>query len=88
MPQLEGDHTVKATTTNVSAISFDMEAGAQMITPAAKVTVVLDGQTLAVPGAATDGSWTAHFRKNGSSGPWPAMDTNTLRKRARPAGAH
>jgi hypothetical protein len=42
---------------------------------------VLDGQTMAVPGAMSNGAWTAHFRK--SAGKWAIAedDSNTLRKR-------
>jgi pimeloyl-ACP methyl ester carboxylesterase len=78
--ELDGDHTVKATTSNISAISFVMEPGAGMINPAMKTNVVLDGQTIAVPGASTNGSWTAHFRKTGTQ--WTVVDANSdaLRK--------
>lgn len=77
---LEGDHTVKATTSNVSAISFVMEPGAQSINPAVKTQVVLDGQGIVVPGASTDGSWAAHFRKNGTRWVVAGVDSNLLRK--------
>ncbi|HVW86822.1 MAG TPA: prolyl oligopeptidase family serine peptidase, partial [Bryobacteraceae bacterium] len=79
---IEGDHTVKATTSNVSALSFEMDPGAEMINPAVKTTVILDGQSLTVAAPLTDGSWTAHFRKNGTK--WAVAsdeDTKTLRKR-------
>jgi poly(3-hydroxybutyrate) depolymerase len=71
--EIEGDHTVRATTANVNALSFAMDSGAALLDPAAKVTVMLDGQTLTMPGPLTDGSWTAHFRKTGTR--WaPAVD--------------
>jgi len=45
------------------------------------VTVTIDGQTVAGPGALTDGSWTAHLRKAG--GKWALADDDSavLRKR-------
>jgi Prolyl oligopeptidase family len=78
---IEGDHTVKATTSNVSAISFVMEPAAEMINPGMKATVVLDGQSLVVQGAESSGAWSVHFRKTG--GKWAAVqqDPNGLRKR-------
>jgi hypothetical protein len=78
---IEGDHTIQAKTSNVSAVSFDFGVGARMLNPASKVTVVLDGQTLTEAGPLTDGSWSAHFRK--TAGKWAAAadDSNTLRKR-------
>lgn len=65
---VESDHAVKATTMGVTALSFDMGAGSPLLNPANTVTVTLDGQALTVPGAQSDGSWTAHFTK--SNGKW------------------
>ncbi len=75
------DHSVKAKTANVAAVSFEMGTAASLLNPASKVTVDLDGQSLTVPGALTDGSWTAHFRK--SNGKWALADDDAkvLRKR-------
>jgi pimeloyl-ACP methyl ester carboxylesterase len=78
---VDGDHTVKATTSNVSALSFVMDPAADLINPGMKTTVVLDGQTISVPGAKSDGAWSAHFRKIGSKWAVADDDTNTLRKR-------
>ena len=78
---IEGDHTVKATTAGISALSFQMEPGAALLNPALKTTVVLDGQTITVPGALSDGAWTAHFRKTGSKWALADDDSKTLRKR-------
>lgn len=77
---VQDDHTVKATTANVSALSFEMAPGAALLNPSAKVSVILDGQAVSVPGALTDGSWTAHFAKAG--GRWVATvdDGKSLRK--------
>jgi predicted esterase len=79
---IDGDHTVRAKTTNVSALSFDMGSGAEMLNPASKVTVALDGQNVTVPGPLTDGSWTARFVK-AAGGKWSLAgdDNGTLRKR-------
>ncbi len=78
---IEGDHTISAKTSNVSAVSFDFGTGARALNPAMKVSVVLDGQTLTANGPLTDGSWTGHFRKNG--GKWAVADDDSkaLRKR-------
>ena len=78
---IEGDHTVKATTAGISALSFQMEPGAALLNPALKTTVVLDGQTITVPGALSDGAWNAHFRKTGSKWALADDDSKTLRKR-------
>jgi hypothetical protein len=72
---VEGDHSIKATTSNVSAVSFKMESGAALLNPAMKAVVVLDGQSLTVPGAMTDGSWFARFRKTGSK--WAVADDDS-----------
>jgi len=83
---IEGDHTIQAKTSNVSAVTFAFGTGARMMNPAMKVTVVLDGQTLTAGGPLTDGSWTGHFRKAGTK--WGVVldkaaddDSNVLRKR-------
>jgi poly(3-hydroxybutyrate) depolymerase len=78
---VEGDQTVRATTANISALSFDMGPGAEVLSPAAKASVVIDGQTLAAPAPLTDGSWTVHFRK--TAGKWAIADddSKTVRKR-------
>ena len=81
---VDGDHTVRAKTVNVSAVSFEMGTAASLLNPASKVTVELDGQMLTVPGALSDGSWTVHFSKN--AGKWRLADVSgaeatSLRKR-------
>ena len=78
---IEGDHTVKATTSGVSAVSFEMGPGAELLNPAMKATVVLDGQSLTAPGALTDGSWSAHFRRSGGKWSIAEDDAKALRKR-------
>ena len=79
--EVTSDHGVRAKTSNVSAVSFEMGVAAGLLNPASKVTVDLDGQSLVVPGALTDGSWTAHFRKNGGKWALTGDDANELRKR-------
>ena len=78
---MQNDHTIEATTANVSAVSFEMGVGAGLLNRAAKISVQLDGQTIAGPGPLTDGSWTAHFRKAGTKWTLAADDPTTLRKR-------
>ena len=75
------DHTLVATTSGVSALSFVMGPGATLLNPASKVTVTLDGQSLTVPGAATDGSFAAHFAKSGGKWGLAAGDGGELKKR-------
>jgi dienelactone hydrolase len=78
---LTGDHAVTAQTSNVSAVSFEMAPGAELLNPASKVQVSLDGQNITVPGPLSEGSWTAHFRK--TAGKWAVADDDakSLRKR-------
>ncbi|MDE3196236.1 MAG: prolyl oligopeptidase family serine peptidase [Acidobacteriota bacterium] len=78
---IEGDHTVRAATSGVTAVSFEMGPGAELLNPGMRATVVLDGQALTAPGALTDGSWSAHFRR--TAGKWAVAedDTAVLRKR-------
>ncbi|MCU1330227.1 MAG: hypothetical protein JWN34_5597, partial [Bryobacterales bacterium] len=75
---VEGDHAVKVTTNGVTALSFDMPTGSPLLNPASKVTVTLDGQSLTVPGALSDGAWTAHFVKTGGKWAVGAQDPNHL----------
>lgn len=77
---IEGNRTVRVTTVNVSALSFNMESGADLLDPASKVTVLVDGQSLVAPGPLTDGSWTAHFRKTGTRWVLSAEKQTGLRK--------
>jgi hypothetical protein len=72
---------VRAATVNVNALSFAMDSGAALLDPAAKVTVMLDEQTLTMPRPLTDGSWTAHFRKTGTRWAAAVDDAAGLLKR-------
>ncbi len=71
---VEGDHVVRAKTTNVTGLSFEFGSGAALLNPGTHINAVLDGQTLIVPGPMTDGSWTAHFRKTGTK--WAVAEDN------------
>jgi poly(3-hydroxybutyrate) depolymerase len=65
---VDGDHTIRVKTSNVSALSFEMGTAANLLNPAMKVTVAIDGQTVTVPGALSDGSWTVRLGK--TAGKW------------------
>ena len=74
------ENLVKADTTNVSALTFSMPAGAGPLDSTRRVRVVLDGQKLDGPAVMSDRSWSAHFRRNGRN--WAEMTaTDGLRKR-------
>lgn len=78
--ELVGTDGVKATTTNVTGLTFSMDSGACPL--AGKPRVTLDDQSLEGPPVQTDRSWTAHFRK--VDGRWTSVaqaDDGTLRKR-------
>jgi poly(3-hydroxybutyrate) depolymerase len=78
---VQNDHTVQATTSNVSAVSFEMGVGAGLLNRAAKISIAIDGQTVAGPGPLSDGSWTAHLRKTGTKWALADDDSNVLLKR-------
>ncbi len=78
---VKDDHTLVATTSGVSALSFQMDAGAALLNPAAKVTVTLDGQNVTVPGPLSDGSFVARFAKAGGKWGLASDDAASLRKR-------
>ena len=78
---VKDDHTLVATTSGVSALSFQMEAGAALLNPATKVTVTLDGQSVTVPGPLSDGSFVARFAKAGGKWGLASDDAASLRKR-------
>jgi len=73
--QIVGADRIEATTRNVSALTFSMPTGLCPLARARRPIVLLDGQELAAPAVAHDGSWTAHFQKLAS------------RWRAAPSGA-
>ncbi len=63
--EVESDRAVKVETSNVAAFTLSMGSGARLLDTAGRVTVAIDGQKVAVDGPASDGSWTARFRKAG-----------------------
>jgi hypothetical protein len=66
-------HTLKATTTNVTALTLSFGSGLCPFDITKRVRVVLDGQTLQASVPQTDRSWTAHCRK--SDGKWTIVAT-------------
>jgi hypothetical protein len=78
---VQNDHTIQATTSNVAAVSFEFDSGAALLSRASKVSVVVDGQTVAAPAPSTDGSWIVHLRKSGTKWALADDDGNALRKR-------
>lgn len=73
--EITGEHAVTAKTVNVSAVSFELGAGAKLLDPGSKVTISIDGQTVVAPGPMTDRSWTAHLRQNGAK--WELAGSTT-----------
>ena len=58
---------VRLATRNVTALALDFAAGLCPLDPTRPVTVTIDGETLSCPPPRSDRSWTAHFRKQGST---------------------
>ena len=78
----ERDTSVKATTKNVSGLTFSMLPGFCPLDNARQINVVLDGQRLEAPPVMSDRSWSAHFRKQGKK--WMMAElagTGALEKR-------
>jgi hypothetical protein len=63
--RLAGPGQILAATENVTAVSFDMNAGDCPFPTNAPVVVTIDGQTLQVPGPMTDRSWNVQLVKAG-----------------------
>ena len=72
MRRSKASHAVRAKTLNVSAVSFELGAGAGLLDPGSKVTVNIDGQSLVVNGP-DDGSFMdrAPAEDRRASGQWP-----------------
>ena len=64
---------VRASTTNVNAVTFSMAPGYCPLDTTHKPTVILDGQKLEAPPVMSDRSWTAHFRKQ--DGQWAVAES-------------
>lgn len=73
---------IKATTKNVTALSFSMPSGRYPFEVTRRTKVILDGQKLDAALPESDRSWVSHFRKAGKK--WiavSAVDGGELRKR-------
>jgi hypothetical protein len=79
--EVTNDHTVTVQTSNVTALTLDMGAGASLLDVEAQPVILIDGQKVSAPGAMTDRSWTAHLRKNGAQWSLGELDAKQLRKR-------
>ena len=79
--EVVGRSAIRAKTANVEAITLEFGPGQSLLDIDHKVAVEVDGQSIAVPGPATDRSFTAHFTK--AAGRWSlAGDTDgRIRKR-------
>jgi hypothetical protein len=69
--EIADDHTVRATTANVTAFSLVMGPGGCPLDNTRPPAVVIDGQEVAAAVPMSDRSWTAHFRKHGAR--WTAV---------------
>jgi pimeloyl-ACP methyl ester carboxylesterase len=78
--ELVHDHTVQATTENVAALTFSMASGLCPLDLSRKPTVILDGVKMEGPAVLSDRSWTAHFRRSGSSWQIASAPDEGLRK--------
>lgn len=63
---------IRASTTNVDALTFSMAPGYCPLDSTRHPQVILDGQTIEAPPVMTDRSWAAHFRRQG--GQWGVAD--------------
>ncbi len=76
------ENSIKATTKNVSALTFSFTPGLYPLDTTLPPKLMLDGQTLEGHRPLSDRSWVTHLQKNGSK--WvlgPATDDAGLRKR-------
>jgi len=60
------ENTIRIKAENVAAFRVDAGPGAGLMAPSRTVDVVINGQTVKVPGAASDGSFAASFEKAGN----------------------
>jgi dienelactone hydrolase len=78
--EIADDHTIKARTENVTALSFSMAPGLCPLDNTRRPSVVLDGIELEAPPVLTDRSWAAHFEKSGGQWHLAAQSPESLRK--------
>jgi pimeloyl-ACP methyl ester carboxylesterase len=72
---------IHISTANVSALSLDFASGGAPVEVVGKASVVIDGQTLSVPGPASDRSWTVHLAR--AAGRWtlaPAAPSGKVKR--------
>ncbi len=81
--ELRAPRSVRATTSGITAFTFDFGSGGFPLELHRKVTVTIDGQPITVPGPLSDRSWAASFERAG--GAWrvaaAAKDGDGFRKR-------
>ncbi|HYP15194.1 MAG TPA: prolyl oligopeptidase family serine peptidase, partial [Bryobacteraceae bacterium] len=61
-----GQREVHVRTANVRGFRFQLGAGNDLLDSGGKITVVIDGQTVAATGPVSDGSWSPAFRRDGT----------------------
>ena len=71
--EIADDHTVRASTANVTAFTLEMGPGGCPLDNTRKPVVVIDGHEVTAPVPMSDRSWTAHFRKTGAH--WAAVES-------------
>ncbi len=73
---IEGDQTVKITTTNTAALSLDFGPGGAPLSMTSKARILIDNQTISAPPPQSDRSWQVHLRKSGTR--WAIASSATL----------
>lgn len=74
--EIAGGHTVRVTSSNVTAFSLDFGPGGCPLDNTRKPSVVIDGQEVTAAAPMSDRSWRVHFRKTGTR--WAAALSNTV----------
>jgi hypothetical protein len=77
--EVKDGREIHVRTANIRAFRLETGAGADLLDPAAKPAVVIDGQKLTAGGAQSDGSWSAAFRRDGKQ--WVSGEMSGLRKK-------
>jgi len=71
--EVTSENTLRIKAENVTRFKVDMGPGAALLTPAATIDIVVNGQTVKVPGPMSDRSFTASLARTGNK--W-ALSTN------------
>jgi hypothetical protein len=79
--EVTSDRSVTVQTSNVTALTFEMGAGANLLDVESKPVILIDGQKVNAPGPLTDRSWTVHLHKSGSQWSVGELDDQEVRKR-------